>query len=148
MADRQNRPITDDTGTPPPAVPIDRMSDAEYRRLINHFLWLVIDEAEPLRNFGQAELEHVGGRQIAWGPWPQPDCAAVLLRWLEAGYLALYNAAGALPAQEARSLLAASAPWHDLFSHPSEPYVGATDTGAQKADEDWFNVVRDLRRRG
>lgn len=86
------------------------MSEAEYRRLINHFLWLVIDEAERLREIGQAESAHVGDRRTAWRPWPQPDCAAILLRWSGAGYLALYDAAGALPEQEAWSLLAASAP--------------------------------------
>jgi hypothetical protein len=147
VTDRRNGLTTGDTGTPAPPVPIDRMSEAEYRRLINHFLWLVIDEAEPLRQFGQQEMEYVGDRQIAWGPWSQADCAAVLLRWFDVGLLGLYSAAGAVLHHEARELLAASEPWTDLLSHPSEPYVAATKQGAERPDEDWYALVADLRDR-
>lgn len=149
MSDRPNPPVTDDIGTPAPPVSINQMTEAEYRRLINHFLWLVMDEAEPLREFGQPEevlprdLDH-----RSWGPWPQADCAAILLRWFDAGLLALYNAAGALPPRETRELLTAQQPWPDLLSHPSEPCLAATKEGAKRTDEEWYDVVKDLPDRG
>jgi hypothetical protein len=79
---------------------------------------------------------------------PGADCAAVLLRWFDAGLIDLYNAAGAVPRQEARDLLAASERWTDVLSHPSESYVAATEQGAKRPDSDWYALVADLRDRG
>lgn len=148
VIDRRTDLITEDTRTPPPPLPINGMSEPEYRRLINHFLWLVIDEADPLRDFGQQDIEYIGDRQIAWGPWPQADCAGVLLRWFDAGLIDLYNAAGAVPRPEARALLATSERWTEILSHPSEPYVAATEQGAQRPDAHWYALVADLLDRG
>lgn len=132
--------ITDDTTTPPPAVPIAQMNDAEYRRFINMLIWLVQDEAEPLGYIGGASTEN----GVPWGPWPTEDCSEVLQRWYEAGLLRVHRLDGQLADSEAQALLADSAQWAS-FGYLPEPFLASTVEGSSRADAYWFDLVRTLR---
>ncbi len=136
--------ITDDVRTPPPPGPIREMNEAEYRRFVNHMLWLVIDEAEPLRDLGSHMLEQDMTTETTWGPWPPEDCARLLLRWFDAGLVSLHNEETAFPEGEARGFLATPTRWR-AEGGAFEPYIAATDRGAQTPDAEWFALVADLR---
>lgn len=144
MIHGENPPITDDVRTPPPPGPMRLMDEGEYRRFVNHMLWLVMDEAEPLRDLGNHMLEHVGGTTMGWGPWPPQDCAELLVRWFDSGLVTLYSVQGPFPESEARALLAVPSRWH-AEAGPFEPYIGATAKGVSTTDAEWFSIVEDLR---
>ena len=141
------RLVTNDVHTPPPPGPIAEMDEDEYRRFVNMMLWLVIDEAEPIAEFGERSVEHVGGDEIVWGPWPRADCSRLLTRWLEAGLLAVFDLEGEIERSRARAILATPDGWRSARGL-STPYVAATETGAEVADDEWLRVVEDLRREG
>lgn len=122
------------------------MDEEEFRRFVNMMLWLVIDEAEPLAEFGEASVDHVEGRVVQWGPWPRSDCALVLRRWLDAGLLVISGLEGAYSHSMACELLASPDEWRPGTS-PSTPFVAATKLGAATPDEEWLGALGPLWRR-
>ncbi len=133
--------ITDDICTPPPAIPIGQMTETEYRRFVNMMLWLVRDEAEPLRDLGCASIENQGGKEIAWGPWSRHDCAELLLRWFEAGLLEVHRFNAQLSDDEARELLVDVDAWA-ASAGKAEPFIASSKEGATRPDPFWFALVR------
>ncbi len=137
--------ITDDISKPPPPIPIDQMTEAEYRRFVNMMIWLVKDEAEPLAEMGSISTEIKAGREISWGPWLRHDCAGLLLRWLEAGLVEVHRVDGPIPAASAHELLSDPDGWATVAS-PSDPFIAASEEGATRPDPFWFGLVADCRR--
>jgi hypothetical protein len=83
---------------------------------------------------------------VVHGPWLPADCAAVLGRWLERGWLALYRGIedpAALTAEESSAILADPGHWA-LGTTTGLVVLTATEAGATVPMLEWLDAARSV----
>jgi hypothetical protein len=130
----------------PPVGPIASMSEDDFARFVNHMLWFVLDEVEPLWSVLTPPSTPARSQPSLW---PPPDVSRLFLTWFDAGLLKIVRGTEAevdVPSPEARSQLADTDKWQ-AAAPDSVVRVAGTSLGRQTADSEWLAVARSLRSR-
>jgi hypothetical protein len=129
---------------PPPTGSIADMSEADFVRFVNHMLWFILDEVEPLWSVLTPPSTQARTRPSLW---PPADVSRLFLAWFDAELLMLVRGADGeqeVPEADARALLVDTDRWQ--AAEPAEVIsVAGTTRGRETPDEAWLSIARSVR---